>query len=314
MNKKNLTIIAVILGLLFLASLIWGITRNSAATEYEADNLTMSAEVDQLEILRARLESQVDSIGEVYEAAAADNIELKGQLSTAQQTTKNALADMRRAQKKSTNDTDVAYQMRLQIEDLINARAMIETNLAELETENQTLRKENVTLRRDLSETKTIAYQAQKTADNMETMNRSMASEIEALSLGNFKATAMQVDLLRGSSGTKVTANASRARRVNVSFDLSDVPEKYLGVRPIYLVMTDQSGTPVMSENPVRAKATVNGAKMDLIALEGRDVNIERSQRLSFTHELDDKLEAGIYRAQIFTDIGFLGAASVNLR
>ena len=314
MNNRTLTIIAVILGLLFLGSLFWGISRNSTASQLQATNETISGEVEQLSVLRASLEAQVDSISQEYEAAAATNVELKGQLAEAQRVEKAALYDMRQAQRKSSNDTDVAYQMRLQIEDLINARTMIEGNLAELEAENQTLRKENVTLRQDLSQAKTQNYELEKTAKNLETMNASMESEIEKLSLGSFKATAMQVDLLRGSRGSKVTANASRARRVAVSFDLTDVPEKYLGVRPIYFVMTDQSGTPVLSENPVRAKASVNGAKMDIIALEGRDVNIERSQRLSFTHELDDKLAAGVYRAQIFTDVGFLGATNVNLR
>ena len=314
MNKKTLTIIAILLGLLFLGSLFWGISRNSAVAELEATNTSISGEVDQLQVLRTRLEKQVDSIAVEYEAAAATNVELKGELAAAQKSAQAAMASMRQAQRKSKNDTDVAYQMRLQIEDLINARAMIETNLAELQAENQVLRKENVALRQNLSEAKTQNYQLSRTAKNLENMNRSMESEIEALSLGAFKATAMQVDLLKGSRGTKVTANASRARRVNVSFDLTDVPEKYLGVRPIYLVLTDQAGTPVMSENPVRAKAVVNGSKMDIVALEGRDVNIERNQRLSFTHELDDKLEAGVYRAQIFTDVGFLGATNVNLR
>ncbi|OAV43838.1 hypothetical protein [Lewinella sp. 4G2] len=314
MNKKTLTILAIILALLFLGSLIWGISRNGAATELEMKNQSMSGEVAQLETLRKNLEAQVDSISVAYEAAAADNAELKGSLASAQATANSALARMRTAQQKSLNDTDVAYKMRLQIEDLINTRAFLETNLAELQAENQTLRKENVTLRQDLSKTKTAVYQAEKTAKNLESMNATMERNIEALSLGAFKATAIQVDLLKGSKGAKVTANASRVRRLAVSFDLTDVPEKYLGVRPIYLVLTDQSGTPVISDNPVRAKATVNGSEMDIMALEGRDVNVERSQRLSFTHELDDKLAAGVYRAQIFTDVGFLGAASVKLR
>jgi hypothetical protein len=133
------------------------------------------------------------------------------------------------------------------------------------------------------------------------------------MTLGAFKATAIQVDMYQG-GGTKLTADASRVKRLAVSFDLTNVPDKYLGVRPIYLVLSDQSGTPVLSDNPVRAKAIVNGAAMDLIALEGRDVNIEKTQRISFTHELDVKLSAGAYRAQLFTDIGQLGAATVNLR
>lgn len=314
MNKKNLTIVAVLLGLLFLGALIWGISRNSAAGELEAQNKEISAEAEQLTILRAKLEAEIDSLGTAYESAVADKESLQGQLTEAQATAKAALYDMRRAQKSRKNDNEVAYKMRLEIEDLISARANLETRLAEVEQELTTLRKENVTLRQDLSTTKTEAYNYAKKSENLETMTKTMEKQISAMTLGAFKATAIQVDMYRGNKGTKVTADASRVKRMAVSFDLTDVPDKYLGVRPIYLVLSDQSGTPVTSDNPVRAKAIVNGAAMDLIALEGRDVNIEKNQRLSFTHDLDVKLSAGAYRAQLFTDVGLLGAANVNLR
>lgn len=314
MNKKSLTIVAILLALLFLATLFWGISQKNNAGELTVANTEMSAEVDQLSLLRANLERQVDSLGTIYETAVSDNESLKGQLAEAQDVTKRALYDMRQAQKSRKNDNDVAYQMRVQIEDLINARANLETSLIALEAENQELRKANVVLRQDLSDAKTAAYNFEKKSDNLETMTQSMEKQITEMTLGAFKASAIQVDMYQGSKGTKVTADASRVRRMNVSFDLTNVPDKYLGVRPIYLVLSDQSGTPVTSENPVRAKAIVNGAEMDLIALEGRDVNVEKNQRISFTHDLDVKLAAGYYRAQIFTDLGLLGAANVNLR
>lgn len=314
MNKQSLTIAAIILALLFLGTLAWGISRNSAAGDLTVENERVNAEAEQLTILRAKLEAEVDSLGTIYESAVADKESLQGQLTEAQATTKAALYDMRKAQKSRKNDNDVAYQMRLQIEDLINARANLETRLAEVEQELSTLRKENVVLRQDLSTSKTEAYELAKKSENLETMTKSMEKQINVMTLGAFKASAIQVDMYRGNSGDKVTADASRVKRMAISFDLTDVPDKYLGVRPLYLVLSDQSGTPVTSENPVRAKAIVNGAEMDLIALEGRDVNIEKNQRISFTHDLDVKLKAGYYRAQIFTDLGLLGAANVNLR
>lgn len=311
MNKRTLTTIAIILGLLLLGSLFWGISNNSKLTEA---NTQMREEVDQLSLLREKLTREVDSLGTAYEAAAADNVELQGQLAEAQDQAKRALYDMRQAQKSRRNDNEVAYQMRLQIEDLINTRATLERSITELQAENDQLRKDNVTLRRNLSEAKTQAYNFEKKADNLETMTKSMEAEIERMTLGAFKATAIQVDLFRGNKGNKVTSDASRVKRMNVSFDLVDVPSEFLGVRPIYLVLADQSGTPVVTQNPVRAKVLVNGAEMDLIALEGRDVNVERTQRISFPVELDVKLSAGFYRAQIFTDLGLLGSANVQLR
>ncbi len=314
MDKKTLRIVAIILGLLFLASLFWGISRNSAASKLAEASAQQDTEISQLEQLRDNLQQQVDSISVVYESAAADNAQLKGELAEAQKLAQAALYDMRRAQKSRKNDNDVAYQMRVQIEDLISARANLERNLQALEEENSTLRKDNVVLRQNLSDAKTEAYELAKKSESLESINKRMESEISAITLGAFKATAMQVDMFRGNKGNKVTSDASRVKRLSVSFDLTDVPDKYLGVRPIYLVMTDQSGTPIISENPVRAKAIVNGAEMNVIALEGRDVNVEKNQRISFTHELDNKLASGFYRVQILTDLGLLGAQNVQLR
>ena len=314
MNKRTLTILAILLGLLFLGTLFWGLSRNSAAGELTVANTEMKSEVNELEILRDRLQSQVDSIGVAYESAAADNESLRGELSAAQEQAKRALYSMRQAQSKSKNDTDVAYQMRLQIEDLINTRAFLETNLAKLEEENSELRRENVTLRNEVNDVRTQAYNAEKKVENLQTATETMERELEVLTLGAFKATAMQVDTYRGNNNDKLTNNANRVKRIAVSFDLTDVPEEYLGVRPIYFVLTDQSGTPITSENPVRATAVVNGAKTNLLALEGRDVNVERTQRLSFVHDLDVKLAEGFYRAQIFTDLGLLGATNLQLR
>ena len=309
MNKRTLTIIAILLALLFAGALIWGFTTKN---RLEANYSEKSEEADQLAVLRDNLMQSVDSLETAFSEVSDENAELQGQLTEAQETAKRALYDMRQAQRSRENDNNVAYQMRLQIEDLINVRTMLETSIAELEEENQNLRESNVTLRRDLSTAKTQVYEVTKEAESLSRMNASMEADLERMTLGAFRASAMQVDLLRKNGSA--TANASRARRIAVSFDLTDVPENYLGVRPIFLVLTDESATPVISENPVQAKVIVNGAEKDIIALEGRDVNVERNQRLTFTHELDDKLEEGFYRAEIYTDVGLLGSAKVQLR
>ncbi|WP_116106812.1 hypothetical protein [Lewinella sp. IMCC34191] len=309
MNKRTLTIIAILLALLFAGALIWGFTTKS---KLEANYTEKSAEADQLAVLRDNLMQSVDSLETAFSQVSDENAELQGELTEAQETAKRALYDMRQAQRSRENDNNVAYQMRLQIEDLINVRTMLETSITELEEENQSLRESNVTLRRDLSTAKTEVYEATKENENLNRMNASMEADLERMTLGAFRATAMQVDLLRKNGSA--TANANRARRISVSFDLTNVPEDFLGVRPIFLVLTDESATPVISENPVQTKVIVNGAEKDIIALEGRDVNVERNQRLTFTHELDDKLEEGFYRAEIYTDIGLLGSAKVQLR
>ena len=58
----------------------------------------------------------------------------------------------------------------------------------------------------------------------------------------------------------------------------------------------------------------MNGQPTDIIAAESKEVNITADQRLTFTHELADKLSTGYYRVALYTDIGLLGANSFRLR
>ena len=85
-------------------------------------------------------------------------------------------------------------------------------------------------------------------------------------------------------------------------------------IRPLYLVVTDDKGTPIKTENPIQAKVNVNNQAMDIIAVKVQEVDIIENQRLSFTHQLEDKLRAGYYRVAVYTDIGMLGAASFRLQ
>lgn len=79
-------------------------------------------------------------------------------------------------------------------------------------------------------------------------------------------------------------------------------------------MITNENGVPITSENPLQTESVVGGQRMDLIAQEAKEINLGDSQRLSFTHELSDKLNRGFYRASVFTDVGLLGAASFRLQ
>ncbi|MDX1667003.1 MAG: hypothetical protein R3350_07230 [Saprospiraceae bacterium] len=140
-----------------------------------------------------------------------------------------------------------------------------------------------------------------------------MEEEVNRLTLANFKASAFQVELER--KNDKVTSKARRARRIIITFDLTNVPEEYQGVRPLYLVINDEKATPIVStEDAINTEVMINGEVVDLVAAEAKEVDIAENQRLAFTHDLSDKLEPGYYRAAVYTDIGLLGAASFRLR
>jgi hypothetical protein len=93
-----------------------------------------------------------------------------------------------------------------------------------------------------------------------------------------------------------------------------EVPAEYRGIRPLYLVITDESGTPVTSEKTLPTQIKVAGQSLTIMPIEIKEMNIEESQRIDFNHELDDKLTSGYYQAKVFTDVGLLGASSFRLR
>ena len=139
-----------------------------------------------------------------------------------------------------------------------------------------------------------------------------MEEELKKLTLSNFKASAFQVEVER--KKPKVTARARAARRVLVTFDLTEVPTEYHGIRPVYMAVTDKNGNPIQTDNPIQAKVVVNDQTMDLIAVKSKNVNVTESQRLSFTHDLSPRLASGYYRVSVYTDIGLLGSSTFRLR
>ena len=143
-------------------------------------------------------------------------------------------------------------------------------------------------------------------------LNKSIQEEVDRLTLRDFKATAFRVETEK--KNNKATAKSRRARRLKVSFDLTQVPPEYQGLRPIYLVISDEQATPIKLDNPIKAQVAVNGQPTDLIAAESKEVNIAQNQRLSFTHDLAERLKSGYYRIAVYTDIGLLGASSLRLR
>jgi hypothetical protein len=99
-----------------------------------------------------------------------------------------------------------------------------------------------------------------------------------------------------------------------VSFDLTNVPEEYQGIRPIYLVLTDDKSTPIQVENAKPVKIVINQQEIDLFVAKSREVSLASNQRINFSYELEDKLKPGYYRASVYTDVGLLGASNFRLR
>ncbi|MEM8907251.1 MAG: hypothetical protein AAGD05_05340, partial [Bacteroidota bacterium] len=288
----------------------WGYQLNTEKKQLIADKTQLSSEIGEMNVLKSELETEVDSLQTAYEMLAEENESLQTSLTEEKKrvrrrdaTIKSVKASLNTA--KSESDAQLG-SLRTEIQSLLASKAQLENSILSLKTENDSLRALTGVLTQDLGKAR---------EDNLAlaNLNRAMEGELDRLTLANFKASAFRVEVQKRNK-KKVTSKSRRARRINVSFDLTEVPEGYQGVRPVYLVIADEKATPIKLKEPIQASVTVNGQVTDIIAAEAKEVNVVKNQRISFSHELDSKLKSGYYRISVYTDIGLLGATSLRLR
>lgn len=303
--RNVLAVIAVLLLLLFCWSLWNGMQKSKEIQSLETKNSALNTELSDLETLKASLETEIDSLQNEFEGLTLVNDSLANSLASAnkrvsrdRRTISKLRADMEAGDLKSES-------LSVQISQLLEEKNALQSQITSLQEENTALRERAGALEQDLTKARD---------DNaaLANLNRSMQGEIDNLTLTNFKATAFQVELEKKNS--KATAKSRRAKRLKASFDLTDVPDKYQGVRPLYLVVTDETSSPIKIENPIKAQVMVNDQATDILAIAQKEVNIGANQRISFTHDLDEKLKRGFYRVTVYTDIGILGSSNFRLR
>lgn len=301
-SRQALAILSIILLLLLMGVGYWAYKTNSEKKALATENEGLNKEIVDLKLLRDDLALKVDSLQNEYELLAEENENLIASAEEAQKRVAEKEAVIRRISSKSKSEIGSLKQ---QIEELMASKADLESYINNLQSENDSLRMVTGQLTADLAS-------AKSENEALATLNSTIQEELKRLTLANFKASAFRVEVEKRKP--KATAKSRRARRILVSFDLTGVVPKYQGVRPLYLVITDDKGTPVKMSNPINATVNVNGQDMDIMAVKTQEVNIEENQRLSFNYDLEERLRSGYYRVAVYTNIGLLGASSFRLR
>lgn len=310
MNSRNvLAIVAAILLLLLCWTGYKSYSLGSQVTKLEAENKSLAEKVGNLEILKVDLQTQVDSLESQYNVLNEENAALATTVEEEQARVRRRNRTIKKLKAAASTQESTATDnanLQSQISALLAAKSQLEANINDLKAENSALREK-------LGIAEASLTQAKDNNAALDALNRTMQSEIANLTLSNFKATAFQVEVEKR-RGEKVTSKSRRAKTIKASFDLTNVPQKYQGVRPIYMVISDENSNPIFLENPIKATVRVNNSDSPIIAAEKKEINIKENQRLSFNHKLAKQLKKGYYRVIVYTDIGVLGASTIRLR
>lgn len=307
MNARNiLAVIALILAILLAWTWNQKSGLSSTISEMETKNKDLSSKVGDLETLKSDLQAQVDSLATAYNDLSDENATLTTSIAAEKSRVRRKNAAIKKIEAAQQVSISENNSLQAQISSLLAAKSQLEANISDLQSENADLRDK-------LGMAEASLTKAQDDNAALDKLNNAMQAEIGNLTLANFKASAFQVEVQKRRN-EKVTAKSRLAKRIKASFDLTNVPEKYQGVRPIYLVITDETSNPIFLEAPIKATVSVNGQDSQIIAAEKKEVNIKENQRLSFNHKLGKRLKKGFYRIIAYTDIGVLGASTIRLR
>ncbi len=298
-------VLAILLAMLLAWSYFSGQEKAQQITNLESENSALTTEMGSLEQLKTSLEEEVASLQSSYEDLTMVNDSLANTLAKEKSRVRSRNKTISKLKADAEAEDLKVGSLTVQISHLMEQKAQLENQISSLQQENTDLREKAGILEQDLGKARD---------DNaaLANLNRSMQGEIDNLTMANFKATAFQVELEKKNS--KATAKSRRAKRLKASFDLTNVPDKYQGVRPVYLVITDETSSPIKLDNPIKAQVSVNDQTTDIIAAEQKEIKIESNQRISFTHNLSSKLKKGYYRVIAYTDIGILGTSNFRLR
>lgn len=304
-HNQNSRAYGIIIALLLLLSAAMGYFFWQKSRNYVQESAKAEAEKVQLVASKSTIEKILDSLASTYAEARTENETLRGKVTTTAALIQQKDAVIHQIRNNVTSDLQ---QLRNQVDTLSKTKIEYETIITALKTENESLKEEN---RRLTGEVTQLKGTATALADQLDALAKKLEEQIRKTQSATFKASSFRVTPSRRND--RLTARARRVRTIDVSFDLADVPATFQGNQKIYMVITDEKGTPILSEGPVKITVHPPIGPIDITAQQVRTVALEGVQRLSFNHKFDNRLKSGAYVVAIYCDQGLLGVSSFRL-
>lgn len=301
-NTRIFTTASILL-ILLASALAFFYWRKSESAEIERNRQT--ANLQSLELEKSLIERQLDSLTTSYLNVRQENEDLRGKESSSAELIHQKEATIRQLKSQKRRDQQA---LRQQVEDLRRIKIEYETIIATLRSENEQLREANRTL---TGENEQLRGENTALNDRMQDLSKQLEEQIRKTQSALFKATSFRVQLAR--KNDKLTVRAKKAREIFISFDLANVPVPYRGPQQLFLVVTDDKGRPVFSDNPMKTSVQAPTGPVSITYQQTKQVMLAETQRLSFTYTLDERLRAGAYVAAIYCESGLLGASSFKL-
>lgn len=304
-NAQNSRVYGFIVTVLLALAAVIGFFFWQKSRTYLAEKDKAEIERQELIIQKTGIEHELDSLANAYSNLRTENENLQGRVTTTAALVEQKENTIRQIKAQSAQDMAA---LRDQVAQLQRTKIELETIISTLRIENDSLKAENQRLTGENAELKGTNTQL---SGQVQDLAKQLEEQIRKTQSANFKATSFRVWTAR--KNEKLTSKARRSREIDVSFDLADVPETYQGAQKLYMVITDDKGNPIPSENPTKTTVYAPTGPVEISAQQIKSVVLENTQRMSFHYKFDERLKAGSYVVAIYCDKGLLGASSFKL-
>lgn len=305
---KKLTFV---FGTLFLIALITAVYFGSKSSHLDNEKSRLSLNLQDLDNEKMNLETELTSLDSNYQIQISENDTLVATLEERVKEVDNLKSRVWSAKQKlakSEEENQAINEKLVQLEEL---KTGLESDIASLNKTNEELAATNEQINQDLkmSQEQTAALNLQ--IEDMAVANEKLINRLRTLAPAGFVANNFIVTAAK--KNDKLTAKASQAEKINIAFDINDVPEEFQNEEEIYLVLTKADGQPV-AKLPAKEVEVASVEPVTIKVVDRAKTTLKERQNIEMSFEADRDLESGMYNVLVYADHGFLGSTTFQLR
>ncbi|NND31322.1 MAG: hypothetical protein HKN76_01940, partial [Saprospiraceae bacterium] len=287
-SKKLAWIMGGLFAIAFFAAIYFGMKSNNLL----ADKSNLTVNLDELDQQKDQLESELNLLDSNYQSQIMENTTLSSTLEDRLSEVEDLKARVWSAKQKLNKSEEENQRINEHLAELEALKEELESDIMALNETNLELSTTNEKIANDLqiSKKETIALNSQ--LQEMSDKNDALIKRLFTIAPAGFIANNFAVTAAQ--KNDKLTAKAKQAEKINVSFDINDVPQEYQNEEEIYLVLTQFDGQEVgmLSTNEVEV-ASINPVTINVV--DRKMTKLKDRQNIEMSFETDRDLESGIY-------------------
>jgi chromosome condensin MukBEF ATPase and DNA-binding subunit MukB len=263
---------------------------------YYRSNQSLQGNLDKEKLKSESLLSEKLALSKEAEKLKADIESWKGKSAETDRLLNEALAQVGKLERTVSalnRDNANLARVKKELADLKQIRQDLEARLQALDEENR----RNAQLAGDLN-----AELAALRVENAELKNNIRVFQADATN--DFR-----VETLRGKKKQKLTVNAAKTRKLQVSFE---IPQE-MSENVKFTIVTPQ-GREIKSDDKSLSHRIVDDGRTLTASLSPYSGEFEVSRRVEMSYLPDKKLEPGVYKIRIYNGETFAGSCQLRLR